>query len=71
MQCCGRPREDPGNLKTVCEFSESKDMAFIAVGGSDHRKVARMDTFRTPYRMGFALSVTEHTVSQRILMKDV
>jgi hypothetical protein len=51
MHFCERRREDPGNLKTVRNLCESKDMGVIAVGGSDHRKVAIMDTFRTPYRL--------------------
>jgi hypothetical protein len=48
MHFCSRPKEDPGNLETGCELDESKDLAFIARGGTDHRKVASMDTFRTP-----------------------
>jgi hypothetical protein len=44
-----RPGEDQGNLETVGELYKSKDMGIIAIAGIDHRKVASMDTFRTPY----------------------
>jgi hypothetical protein len=49
MHCCERSREDPGNLEMVCERYGSKDRGLIAIGGADHRTVASMDTFPTPY----------------------
>jgi hypothetical protein len=48
MHFCERPKEDPGNLETVGELYRSKDMGVIAVGRTDSRKEASVDTFRTP-----------------------
>jgi hypothetical protein len=48
MNFCERPREDPENLETVRELCGSKDMGVIAVGGTDHLKVASIDTFQSP-----------------------
>jgi hypothetical protein len=49
MHFCKRPREDPGNLKTVYELYGSKEMGVIAGCGTDHQKVGSMDPFQTPY----------------------
>jgi hypothetical protein len=43
--------KDPGNLETVRESYGSKEIGAIAVHGTDDRKMASMDTFRTPYIM--------------------
>jgi hypothetical protein len=48
MHFCERSREDPGNLETVRELYGCKDVGAIAIGGTDSRKVASMQTFRTP-----------------------
>jgi hypothetical protein len=42
MHVCERPKEDPGNLETICELYESKEMGIITVGRADHQKVASM-----------------------------
>jgi hypothetical protein len=38
--------ENLGNLETVRELYRSNDMDIITQGGTDHRKVAGLDTFR-------------------------
>jgi hypothetical protein len=51
MHFCESAREDPWNLETVGKLYGSKYVGVIAAGGIDYRKVASMQTFRTPYTM--------------------